>query len=291
MFNESQNESQEFYVGREQVFTLFGRELRISSGLDAFNYYRKRFRPFAQAQANALYAEYCARIHNLDDFLLYFPEMYAKYRKPVLELAMRIFLEAGIYDVSPTQFEDQHTKDFCLCGADVDTVIESFNLTIEANQDKKARMYNMMPGVMFRGIGGFAAALALNVAVTHIAEADIKNANVTQKQRAELFGRINVSSLMDRAFVDYWRVFLSLTWEMNRKGRDVWYPNENDNRSAAGLFENIRTGMLPPDRVPDMLITLIHLNPYADDPLRFLHQWVGVNAETGPIFDYFGFEG
>ena len=204
---------------------------------------------------------------------------------------MTIILQSGVYDLSPTQFEDQHTADFCLCGEDVDTIIESFNLTIEANQDKKIRMYNMMPGMVFSGLGGFAAALAVNVAVNKIAEADIRNANVTPKQRAELFGRINFNSLMERAFTDYWRVFLSMTWQLNRKGIDVWYPNERDNESATGLFGNLTSGMLPPDRVPDLLVTLLKLNPYADDPLRYIQQCVGVTYETAPIFEYFGFEG
>lgn len=285
------NTSSYAYFGTEKVFPFLGRELRVSSGMDTFNYYRKMFKELAGRQTDALAAEYVARINNLDAFLIYFPEMYARYRKPLIDFAMKIILQSGVYDLSPAQFEDQHTADFCLCGQDVDTVIESFNLTIEANQDKKIRMYNMMPGMVFSGLGGFAAALAVNVAVNTIAEADIRNANVNPRQRAEIFARINYSSLMERAFTDYWRVFLSMTWQLNRKGMDVWYPDERANESAAGLYGNLISGMLPQERVPDLLVTLLNLNPYADDPLRYIRQCVGITYETAPIFEYFGFEG
>lgn len=278
------------YTGFEQRFPLMGRQLVVSSGMDTFNFYRKAFRDFARYQAGCLEAEYRARISDLDSFFIDFPEMYARYRQPLLDCAMAIILQTGVFDLSAKQFEDQHTADFCLCAEDVDIAAESFNLTIEANQERKARMYNMMPGVVFSGVGGFAAALALNVAVNSIAEADIRKANVTKKQRAEIFGRIDTGILMERAFLDYWRVFLSMTWQLNRKGIDVWYPNEADNESATGLFQNLSSGMLPPDRVPDLLVRLLQLNPYSDDPLLYIRQYIGINGETGPIFDYFGVE-
>lgn len=278
------------YTGFEQRFPLMGRQLVVSSGMDTFNFYRKAFRDFARYQAGCLESEYRARICDLDSFFIDFPEMYARYRQPLLDCAMAIILQTGVFDLSAKQFEDQHTADFCLCAEDVDIAAESFNLTIEANQERKARMYNMMPGVVFSGVGGFAAALALNVAVNSIAEADIRKANVTKKQRAEIFGRIDTGILMERAFLDYWRVFLSMTWQLNRKGIDVWYPNEADNESATGLFQNLTSGMLPPDRVPDLLVRLLQLNPYSDDPLLYIRQYIGINNETGPIFDYFGVE-
>ena len=278
------------YAGVAKHFPFFGRSLVVSSGMDTFNYYRKAFHALAKHQARALEAEYRAKITDLDSFFVHFLEMYAKYRKPIIDMAMSIILQTGVYDLSAKQFEDQHTADFCLCAQDVDVAVESFNLTIEANQDRKIRMYNMLPGVVFRGIGGFAAALALNVAVNSIAEADIRNANVNKKQRAEIFGRIDTDILMERAFTDYWRVFLSMTWQLNRKGIDVWYPNQQDNESATGLYQNLASGMLPAAHVPDLLIKLLQLNPYSDDPIAYIKNNIGINSETQPIIDYFGVE-
>lgn len=279
-----------FYRGIQRHFPLCGKVVTVSSGMDVFNYYRKTFLNLARIQADALRREYMQRINDLDSFLVYFPEMYSRYRQPLLDLAVDIFPLAGIYDLSPEQFERQHTNDFCLCGEDVDVVIESFNLTIEANQERKVRMYNMMPGVVFSGLAGFAAAIALNAAVTAIAEADIRNADVSRKQRQELYERIDFDVLMERAFVDYWRVFLSLTWWMNQKGLDVWYPNDQDNSRAEGLYQNLLSGRIPQQVLLDQYILLLQLNPYADDHLQYLLDNAGVTNETAPIFDYFDFD-
>ena len=271
------------YKGVQKSFLFMGHELVISSGMDAFNYYRTIFKKFAKIQAAALEAEYRQKVTDLDAFFIEFPKMYDFYRKPLLDAAMSILLQSGIYDTSPEQFKKQHTADFCLCGEDLDNMMQSFNLTIEANQDKKAKIYNMMRG----GIAGFAAAFALNVAVGAIAEADIRNANVTKKQRAELFNRINTEILMERAFTDYWRVFLSLTWEMNRKGADMWYPTPDANASAEGLSQNLISGMLPPDKIPDIIIRIIHLNPYYDNIYNYIRQHVKIDDEILSVLNYF----
>ena len=258
--------------------------------MDAFNYYRKKFKEFAKIKANDLRGEYCATIRDLDSFLVVFPEIYAKHRKPLLDAAMDLFCKADIYDVSAQQFEESHTADFCLCGEDVDIMIDSFNKTIEANQDRKINMYNMMPGMVFRGLGGFAAALAVNVAVHKIAEADIRNANVTPAQRMELFGRINFAALMERAFLDYWRVFLSFTYNIHQRGLRMWYPTERNNTSASGLFQNLVSGRVPADRIPSQIVLLLSLNPYQDQHKDYLIGRFGRTPEINAIVEYFGYE-
>ncbi|MBE6986415.1 MAG: zinc ribbon domain-containing protein [Ruminococcaceae bacterium] len=276
----------DFAPGKETVFSLCGQLITISPEMDAFNNYRKQFSRIARIKANDLRNEYWARITNLDSFLTVFPEIYSKHRKPLIDTAMRILAQADIYDISPEQFESQHTADFCLCGEDVDVVIESFNKTIEANQDKKIKVYNMMPGMVFHGLGGFAAALAVNAAVNTIAEIDIKNANVTQKQRAELFGRINLDLLMERAYIDYWRVFLSLTFRLNQRGFDVWYPNEQDNNRANGLYQNLTLGRIPPEKVLSQVALLLNCNPYTEGCLDYLTARFGITLETQAIASY-----
>lgn len=264
------------YQGTEYTFPLLGEVLTVSPQMDAFNYYRKEFRRLARVQANALAREYRVKIYDLDSFLVLFPAMYARFRKPLIHAAMDL-LESC--DLSVEQFEEQHTADFCLCARDADVIIESFKLTIEANQKGE--------GDMISGLGGFADALAVN----QITEADIRNTNVTKKQRAELYSRINFNSLMERAYTDYWRVFLSAIWRMNQKGLDVWYPNAQDNQRASGLYQNLIAGRIPEERVPGQLVLLLQLNPYGDEYLKYVNEKFGITEETGPVFEYFGFEG
>ena len=282
----SPNFEVDFVQGKETHFPLAGETITISAPIDAFNNYRKQFSKIANVKAQDLRNEYCACITDLDSFLVLFPELYAKHRKPLIDAAMDVLAKADIYDVSPEQFESQHTADFCLCGEDVDVVIESFNKTIEANQDRKIKMYNMMPGMVFSGLGGFAAALAVNAAVNTIAEHDIKNADVTWQQRAELFGRIDLERLMERAYIDYWRVFLSLTFRLNQCGFGVWYPNDTDNNRANGLYQNLAAGRIPPEKTLSQIALLLNCNPYTDGCLDYLTWRFGATAETQAIADY-----
>ncbi len=276
------------YWGNETAFSLSDATIIVDPSMDAFNFYRKQFSQFARIKADELRAEYCARIKDLDSFLLYFPQIYQKHRKPLINAAMDVICKSEIYDISPEDFENQHTEDFCLCSEDVNTIVESFNLTIEANQDKKARMYNMIPGVIFSGgIGAFAAAFALNAAVSTIAENDIKNANVSKKQRAELYARINLNKLMERAYIDYWRVFLSLTYVLNQRGFAIWYPTDESNTRANGLYQNLAAGRIPQDKIASQTANLLRLNPYADEYLDYMKKQFGINPETDEIIKYF----
>lgn len=278
------------YRGTEYVFPLMGATLVVSPEMDVFNHYRLEFRRLALLQSDKLERDYRASINNLDAFLIDFPNLYCRHRKPLLDYAVGIFLRNEMYDISVQQFEEQHNADFCLCGEDVSVMIDSFNKTIEANQEAKARGYNMIPGVIFGGgIAGFAAAFAMNAAVTAIAEADIRNADVTPKQRVELFNRIDTNLLMERAYLDYWRVFLSMTWQMNRRGLGVWYPNETDNQRAEGLYQNISSGRIPEEKMPELIVTMLGHNPYVDEYLQYVYRKYGVTPETQAIFDYFGF--
>ena len=276
----------ELVHGTERRFPLFGETIVVPPEVDVFNYYRKKFSQMAKIKTADLRNEYCARITDLDSFLSVFPDIYAEHRKILIDIAMYVFSLAEYFDISAEQFEEQHTADFCLCGEAVDTVIESFNLTIEANQDKKIRMYNMMPGMVFHGLGGFAAAIAVNAAVNKIAENDIKNADVSSSQREEIYGRINLDVLMENAYIDYWRVFLSLTYELNQRGYGVWYPNEQDNKRASGIYQNLISGRIPQDRVLSQIALLLKCNPYAEGHLESLSGF-GMTPEIAAIMDYF----
>ena len=276
-----------FYPGRQVTLPFLNRMVTVSPEMDAFAHYRRLFHRLAQNQAEALRQEYYAHIHDLDSYLINFPVMYTFYRQPLIEAACEILMQAGIYDISAQQFSDSHKEDFCLCGEDMDTMIESFNLTIEANQERKIRAYNMMPGIIFSGIGGLALALATNVAINAIAEADIRNANVTPKQRQELFARIDPNMLMYRAFLDYWRVFLTLTWLMRQRGVPMWYPTDDTNQRSVGIYQNLNSGRIPPDRVLDMTIALLQIQPFNDDYLAVAQRQFGRNPQTEAVFAYF----
>ncbi len=277
----------EMFDGDEKSFEILSNTLIVSREICAFNYYRREFYKFAKIKSNDLKSEYIERINNLDTFLTEFPEIYAKHLSPILDMAHKLIISHGIYDLSLEQLTSQHTADFCLCQEDIDITIESFNKTIEANQDRKIRTYNMMPSMVFRGLGGFATALAMNVAVNSIAKADIERANVTSKQRAELFGRIDFDILMERAFIDYWRVFLSLTWQLKQHGVSIWYPTEENNQRATGIYQNLVSGLIPSDKKGELIIAILQSNPYLDGIMEYLVENYPLSDEVKVVQNFF----
>lgn len=279
-----------YYVGQQVTLPFLGGSFVVSAPMDAFNYYRREFRKLARIQMENLRREYFAMVRDLDTFLLNFPVMYSHFRQPLIDAACDILVQAGIYDVSVQQFSDDHKNDFCLCGEDMDIMIDSFNKTIEANQERKARGYNMMPSLIFRGLGGIALAFATNVAINAIAEADIRNANVTPKQRQELFARIDPNMLLHRAYLDYWRVFLTLTWLMQQRGVPMWYPTEDSNQRSNGIYQNLIGGRIPAEKVPEMAAALLQIHPFHDDHLALVERQFGCTDQTAALFAYFGKE-
>ncbi len=272
------------------VSLLFcGKNIEVGQSMAVFNHYRKKFHEMANIQIGLLQSEYTQTVVDFDSFITKFPAMYEKHRRPLLEMALKIIVSYGIYDISLDQFTEQHTVDFNLCKEDVEVMLESFNKTIEANQDKKIKGYNMLPGMVFRGLGGFATAIAMNFAMNAIVEADIKNANVTPKQRAELFGRINTENLMYRAFLDYWRVFLSLTWQLKEHGVDMWYPTEMNNQRATGIYQNLNSGVIPDAMKPDMVKAMMEANPYLEGVMDFVHSNYAHSSEADTVLQYFGY--
>lgn len=277
-----------YYVGQPVTLPFGHLQVQVSADMDTFCYYRREFHKLARIQTEALRREYFSRVHDLDSFLLDFPVMYQHFRQPVIDAACNVLMQAGLYDISAQQFSEDHARDFCLCGEDLQTMVESFNLTIEANQERKARNYSLLPTVYFGGLSGIALAFATNVAVNAIAEADIRNADVNPKQRAELFARINPNMLLERAFLDYWRVFLTLTWTMRQRGLAVWYPTDEGNQRANGIYQNLNSGRIPMDKVPELTVALLQTMPFHDDYLAFVQRQFGMTQQTAALLQYFG---
>ena len=277
--------------GTERSFPFLGDTLVISSGMDAFIAYRKLFRKNAVQMQRALEQEYYSRINCLDNYFTDFPIMYSNYRKPLLESAFRLLIGSyGIYDISAETFEKNHDADFNRCNQLYEIMINAFNETIEANQNRKIRRYNMMPGFIFSGIGGIVAATAVNIATTKMLESSIRNANVSPAQRKELFQRIHADLLMEDVFYDYWNVHYSLTYQLNQHGADVWYPTVENNNKAHGLLTNIKAGLIPPENKTGALMQVFHARPQEDGLFRYLNEAYPGNPDIGALNTYFGYE-
>lgn len=281
----------EKYEGRKCTHYMDGDVVvTVSEGMDAFNHYRKIFMDYAREEVVLFRDEYLRNIHNLDSFLALFENMYIRYRTPLLVSAVEVFPQYDIYDISLERFAELHGNEFCLVADDYKVIIESLNLTAQANQQRKINNYNMMPGFVFSGIGGLIAATAVNVAVSSIAAADINNVNVSPTQKMEIFHRINFHVLSERVFLDFWRIFLSLTWQLKKHGIDMWYPNAEITNNCKGVYQNILAGRIPNEKIASALGELLQNDPYNVEYYKLYVSYYGETKSILKLADYFGVE-
>ena len=280
------------YSGEGVPFSLFGKTVTIPADLDCLNFYRKMYRDLARESSERLRSAFYTYIHTLDEFLERFYEFYLAERAPLLEEAYTTIQRLGYYDVSLESFTEQHTSDFCLIQEDLNETIERFNATIEKNQSRRAHIFNMLPGVIFDGgISGFAQAFALNMGLSALQKNAIAKANVTPAQRAQIFADINVDTLIERARLDYWRVFASLTYTMKSHGYPVAFPVQSDAQRTANIYANLANNRIPEDKIPDVIEDILTTCPYNTDFFKYLN-YCGMNSpEVQRLNEYIGYDG
>lgn len=273
-----QGEARDFHVGEI--------ELHVSAELDKFNTYRKIYKKLAKDAADSLTRTYNKVVVDLDKFLIEFPKMYVFYRAPLLEAAVNNLIAEGVYDASLESFAQDHTATFCLVNEDLTTMEHSCELTIQNNQQRKINNFNLIPGFIFSGPLGLAAATATNVGLTAIESAAVRNAKITPAQRKELFNRINPAILLERAYLDYWRVFCSLTYKLYTSGKNNFYLTEDGNKSATSLLDNLLAGKLPESCHGDVFQQLIDKNPYQNRFREFLTDRYGNADGVNELLEY-----
>lgn len=278
-----------------QQFPIMGRVLEISEEMAVFNHYRIMFRDGANWYANAFQRAYMNQIQNLDAFLELFPRLYDTGLQPVVQKAVDILFSYNVWTVTCDSFLAQHKKDFHLAMDDYDTMMESFNLTLEANQKRRANNASYVPNVTFfgRGLGGLVAGAAKSVAYhaarDSLSASYIRNAQVTPAQRVELYNRLKLPVLFDRVYSDYWNVFLSLIWTINQNGGHIWWPNKQKTQQANNIFQNLSNPNFPQNRVLDALLDIIRTNPFQVKYFRFLQERFGRTPEIDAVCRFFGF--
>ncbi len=108
-----------------------------------------------------------------------------------------------------------------------------------------------------------------------------------KKQLIKMTASANSEMQMERAFIDYWRVFLSMTWTMQQRGVNIWYPNDQDNTRAQGIFSNVSEGRIPHEKMPEMMAAILAANPYTDGMGQFLRDYYSDDPQTQYILNYF----
>jgi hypothetical protein len=277
------------------IFIINDKKIEISKEMDIFNQYRLIFRRIAEQQTEEVEIQYNNSVHNIDDFLSRFPNIYKTNLEPIIETAVDILIGEEIWTVTKESLTEQHLTDFHLAIDDYRTMVESFNLTIEENQKRKAKAWGYVPNMIGGGFGligaikGMAKATAYNIIRDSIEDSSLKNADVTQPQREELYNRINKQLLFDRIYCDYWRVFLSMIYIMNQNNKNIWWPEESKTRQAQNIFINLSNPNFPKDKRLDALIQIITTNPYNINYYIYLEEKFGKTDEIIKLEEYFGY--
>ena len=282
-------------VPKSKTFPLYGKVIEIPENMDVFNSYRLMFRKLASDVTDKIAQEYDRTIFNVDTFLTNFPGLYNSGLDVLIKKAVDILISEGVWTVTYDSFMNQHINDFHLAIDDYEIMVESFNLTIEANQQRKASRWSYVPNLIGGGFGiggmlrGIATATAFNVIRDGIEASSISNADVSEDQRIELYNRLNRPLLRERIFTDYWRVFLSLVWTLNQNGKNIWWPTEEQTTQAANIFTNISNPNFPQDKILDVMIQIIQTNPYNIEYYKYMINKFGESEEFNNIKNYFGY--
>lgn len=287
-------EAWEQVCGAEKQFTLNGKTLVIPANMDAFNTYRTKFYELARVCADNARKEYDKKVQNLTTYLEFFPKIYNKHLGVVTQRATDILISESIWTVTKESFTNQHIDDFHMAIEEYLVTTESVELTVQANQNRVSTAMSFVPNLVGGGFGvkgaakGIATATAFNL-VRDGAEAGLlKGASqINQAQQLELYQRINPDNLFELVFIDFWRVFLSLTFTLNQNGKAIWYPTDDLAQQANNIFQNLSNPNFPQDKVLDVFFDILKTNPYVEDYHNFMFAKFGDTAETQAIKNYF----
>ncbi|MCR5235339.1 MAG: zinc ribbon domain-containing protein [Lachnospiraceae bacterium] len=259
------------YEGRERTFVIEGTTIKFSPSMDEHIYYKKRFLGLARDLCDQFSYEYSIKVNNLDSFLLEVPRLFSKYRNPIIDVIVAVLIESEIYSVSRPQVEEMLSEITYRIDGIYTPVVNEFNSTLELNQQKKARNWSMLPNMFFSGISGIIIGTALNFAVNEMAESSIKNANVTQFQRGQIFKKINPNEVSRAVYYDFITHYKVLIRMLHERGNGIWIP-DSDSSESAGLFTNLRSGLIPQDKTLMAELKLIQFNPLNLDYINLLSQ-------------------
>lgn len=282
------NELMVSVVGSEKRFSLCGKELVVSQDRDIFNSYRANYWKMAKICADNAVHEYLEKIHNIDDFLQNFLDIYDRNLEPLTKIALNILVGEDVYTITHESFMAEHKASFRSALADYDTMVESWNLTIESNKKVIGGISNIASNIVSNKLGantvqgGF-----VNGMISGVAEASI---DVTPAQKAELYNRITPYILFNRIFNDYWSVYLSLIFTLNKNGKNIYWPTKDMATQANNMFSNISSPNFNQEKIVDVLFDIIEKFPYNKAYYEFMKEKFAETDEVNALICYYGCE-
>lgn len=280
--------------GTERIFTLYDKKLAISKDMDEYNCYRIKFREMAKKCSDNAVHEYLDKINNFDTFIDLFMDIYESQLKLLTKKAFDIVISKEIYDISYDDFHNQHKIDFHLAIDDYNTIIESCRMTEEVNQQLTSAVFGATQNVLGGFVNKKVSNRTLNTFMNGCAEGYFKESEksvskINDTQKRELYGRIIPHILFTNIFKDYWNVFLSLVFTLNKYGSNIFFPTKDDAKKANSMFQNISNPNFNQEKLVEVIFQIITIFPYNKEYYKFMEEKFGESEEVKEIKNYFGF--
>lgn len=282
--------------GAERSFTLCGKEIVISADRDLFNAYKMEFRRLARVCADNAVNEYISNIHNFDEFMSCFMDIYNSNLEVLTHKAIDVLVMEGIYTVTHDYFFGEHTEVFHLAIDDYNTMVESVNLTLEANNQVVGGLFdsakNLTGNMMGKsGLGGGLLGSLMGGVSNGLLDAGKTEASkINDVQKAELYDRITPHLLFNRIYADYCNVFLTLTFELQNNGYNIYFPTQEMETQANAIFQNLLNPRFNHDKLIDVISEIITIFPYNIEFFEFMKEKFGDTDEVEALISYYGYD-
>ena len=280
-------------TGTAMSFSFFGQVLEVPASTDVFNTYRLKFRNLASYYADCAKNEFYKKVHDLNTYMLVFPKIYSHYLTLVTRKAVDILIDEGIWAVTHESFYNLHLDKWHLVQDDMAITMESIYMTIAKVQQTKKNRQNLIFSLLDGDLDGAFSSLERldsrpsKMELNYPLEVAITKLNPSQQR--ELYQRVNLHILFEHVFLDYWRVFLSLTDTLRNNGKNIVLISDDLAQQAENVFQNINGLNFPKDRIHDGFLAILKMMPYQKRYHQFMISHFGETAETVAIKDYFGY--
>ena len=108
-------------------------------------------------------------------------------------------------------------------------------------------------------------------------------------QRAELYRRVVPSTLFQNVYLDYWKVFLTLVFQLRASGKNIWWGTKEMAANADNMFRNLSNPRFPKEKTHELILQIIALYPYNKPMFYQLTKQFGDTPEISAIRHYFGY--
>ena len=278
-----ENEQLTLYEGVDKTFSLNGKSFTVPARLDAFNYYRNKFRELAIHYTDRASKQYIESISDLDSFLDKTVDIYVHNLNAVVDKAIDILVSDNIFECSNEVFIDTHKSVSCLAMEYCAEIEEQRTKLLESSAGSIQGVSNIassLLGQKSRILGDF---------LSGIGEGMAESVSLSDEEQRTLFNSIEPYKIFNYTYIDYWQVHMTLVFFLQRNNRDVWAPNEVSTEEVDTTIKLLSRPNFPQEKITDLVLDLVIKDPYRKEIYDLMREKFGDTEEVMNIVDYFGF--